>query len=134
MQFGWLLFRETNPHYLLRYLSLSPFAMTRADVQAGAYLLLLAGVSAPIFVHDWRRRGGRRILGRTSPRRSRARELLPVVETLWQGALCGTHAGHHPGAPQPHQPRLHLLPVLTPPIRCSWELTRSRHEMIEEDR
>ncbi len=51
---GWLMFRETDFHYLLKYAALSPFAADRAQVEAGAYLFLTVLTFAwPLFVHDW---------------------------------------------------------------------------------
>ena len=84
------LFRETNSRYLLRFLTLSPFAMTRADVQAGAYLLLLTVMySAPIFVHDWAAawKGDAYSVARLDA--VHVHGSAAVAETLWQGALCG---------------------------------------------
>ncbi|MBL8142335.1 MAG: MBOAT family protein [Acidobacteria bacterium] len=88
-QFGWLLFRETNSTYLWRMVKLSPMAMSRGDVQAGLYLLLLAVVySLPIFVHDW-------IVALQHDLSVARLDVPPVTgtgaltETLWQGALGG---------------------------------------------
>jgi D-alanyl-lipoteichoic acid acyltransferase DltB (MBOAT superfamily) len=51
---GWLLFRETDLHYLMRYLTLSPAAATALEWQAGAYFsALVALYSLPIVVHMW---------------------------------------------------------------------------------
>ena len=49
---GWLMFREADTSMLLRDLTLSPFATTELDRQAGMYLFLLAGLySLPLWVH-----------------------------------------------------------------------------------
>jgi D-alanyl-lipoteichoic acid acyltransferase DltB (MBOAT superfamily) len=51
---GWLMFRETNFDYLLRYATQSPFAADLAQIEAGAYLFLtVLTFSWPIFAHDW---------------------------------------------------------------------------------
>jgi alginate O-acetyltransferase complex protein AlgI len=51
---GWLLFRETDLHYLMRYLTLSPVDATTLEWQAGAYFSsLVALYSLPIVVHMW---------------------------------------------------------------------------------
>ena len=51
---GWLMFRETNFHYLLKYATQSPFAADRAQIEAGAYLCLtVLTFSWPLFLHDW---------------------------------------------------------------------------------
>ena len=47
---GWLMFRETDFHYLLKYATQSPFAADRAQVEAGAYLFLtVLTFSWPLF-------------------------------------------------------------------------------------
>lgn len=49
---GWLIFRETDIHFLLRDLTLSPFATSALDREAGRYLFLLAGLySVPLWIH-----------------------------------------------------------------------------------
>jgi D-alanyl-lipoteichoic acid acyltransferase DltB (MBOAT superfamily) len=51
---GWLLFRETNFHYLLKYATQNPFAADQAQIEAGAYLFLtVLTFSWPLLVHDW---------------------------------------------------------------------------------
>jgi D-alanyl-lipoteichoic acid acyltransferase DltB (MBOAT superfamily) len=51
---GWLMFRETDFHYLVKYATQSPFAADLAQVEAGAYLFLAVLTYAwPIFLHDW---------------------------------------------------------------------------------
>jgi hypothetical protein len=51
---GWLLFRETDLHYLMRYLTLSPSDATALEWQAGAYFSSLVALYAlPIGVHMW---------------------------------------------------------------------------------
>lgn len=50
---GWLLFRETNLHAIVRDLTLSPWRSTALDRQAGLYLSLLAlGYSVPLWVQS----------------------------------------------------------------------------------
>lgn len=57
---GWLLFRETDLHYLMRYLTLSPANATALEWQAGAYFSsLVALYSLPIAVHMWLDRDGK---------------------------------------------------------------------------
>lgn len=54
INFGWLLFRETDFHYLVSYLSSSPGAATALEWQAGAYFACLVLLySLPIVVHMW---------------------------------------------------------------------------------
>jgi len=49
---GWLLFRETDFHYLMRYLTLSPSAATPLEWQAGAYFASLVLLySVPLMIH-----------------------------------------------------------------------------------
>jgi alginate O-acetyltransferase complex protein AlgI len=49
---GWLMFRETDIHMLLRDLSLSPWSATPGDRAVGHYLLLLAFLySVPLWIH-----------------------------------------------------------------------------------
>jgi D-alanyl-lipoteichoic acid acyltransferase DltB (MBOAT superfamily) len=49
---GWLMFRETDIHMLLRDLSLSPWSATPGDRAVGHYLLLLAFLySEPLWIH-----------------------------------------------------------------------------------
>ena len=49
---GWLLFRETDIHMLLRDLTLSPFRTSALDRQAGTYLFLMAAAySLPLWLH-----------------------------------------------------------------------------------
>ena len=51
--FGWLLFRETELSAIVRDVTLSPFAASPLDRQAGLYLFLLAFVySLPLWVHS----------------------------------------------------------------------------------
>jgi hypothetical protein len=51
--FGWLLFRETDLHAIVRDLTLSPWRSTAFDRQAGLYLFLLAlGYSVPLWVQS----------------------------------------------------------------------------------
>ena len=57
---GWLLFRETELHAIVRDLTLSPFAAPAADRSTGVYLFLLTLVySLPLWVHsifvEWHR-------------------------------------------------------------------------------
>ncbi len=53
MMAGWLLFRETNPHYLMAFLHLSPRASTPLEKQFGVHLLALAATwSLPLAVND----------------------------------------------------------------------------------
>jgi len=48
---GWLMFRETDTSFLLKYLTLSPFGMTELERNAGLYLFLTAFVySLPIWI------------------------------------------------------------------------------------
>jgi D-alanyl-lipoteichoic acid acyltransferase DltB (MBOAT superfamily) len=49
---GWLMFRETDIHFLWRDLTLSPFSASALDRQAGAYLFLVAALySIPLWLH-----------------------------------------------------------------------------------
>jgi D-alanyl-lipoteichoic acid acyltransferase DltB (MBOAT superfamily) len=51
--FGWLLFRETDLHAIVRDLRLSPWRSTPFDRQAGLYLFLLAfGYSIPLWAQS----------------------------------------------------------------------------------
>ena len=51
---GWLMFRETDFHYLLKYATQNPLAADRAQLEAGAYLFLTVLTFAwPLFAHDW---------------------------------------------------------------------------------
>jgi D-alanyl-lipoteichoic acid acyltransferase DltB (MBOAT superfamily) len=51
---GWLLFRETNFHYLAKYVAQNPFAADQAQIEAGAYLFLTVLTFVwPMFLHDW---------------------------------------------------------------------------------
>jgi len=51
--FGWLLFRETELSAIVRDVTLSPFAASPLDRQAGLYLFLLAFVySLPLWIHS----------------------------------------------------------------------------------
>ena len=57
---GWLLFRETELHAIVRDLRLMPWHSTPADRQIGLYLLLLAfGYSIPLWAQslwvEWHR-------------------------------------------------------------------------------
>jgi D-alanyl-lipoteichoic acid acyltransferase DltB (MBOAT superfamily) len=61
MMAGWLLFRETNATYLLRHLTLSPFASSPEEREIGVYLFMTAAIWAiPLFIDDlmalWRER------------------------------------------------------------------------------
>ena len=50
---GWLVFRETDLHTLVRDLALSPFHRSPFGRQAGAYLFLLAALySLPLWIHS----------------------------------------------------------------------------------
>jgi alginate O-acetyltransferase complex protein AlgI len=50
---GWLIFRETDLHMLIRDLSLSPATATAADRQVGQYLFLLTALySVPLWVQS----------------------------------------------------------------------------------
>ncbi len=50
---GWLLFRETDLHAIVRDLTLSPWRSTAFDRQAGLYMFLLAlGYSVPLWVQS----------------------------------------------------------------------------------
>ena len=54
INFGWLLFRETDFHYLVRYLTLSPTAATALEWHAGAYFCCLVLLySIPLMIHMW---------------------------------------------------------------------------------
>ncbi len=49
---GWLMFRETDIHALLRDLTLSPWSSSAFDRQAGGYLFLIAAAySVPLWLH-----------------------------------------------------------------------------------
>ncbi len=51
---GWLLFRETDTGYLLKYLQAMPWSAPAGNFQAGAYLSLnVLAFAWPIFAHDW---------------------------------------------------------------------------------
>ncbi len=50
---GWLFFRETNPHYLMGSLHLSPRASTPVERALGIHLFVLGATWAiPLFVND----------------------------------------------------------------------------------
>jgi D-alanyl-lipoteichoic acid acyltransferase DltB (MBOAT superfamily) len=50
---GWLMFRETDIHMLIRDLSLSPWHTTSADREVGRYLFVLTMIYAwPLWAHD----------------------------------------------------------------------------------
>lgn len=58
INFGWLLFRETDFHYLMTYLTLAPADATALEWQAGAYFSCLVLLySLPLVVHMWLDRG-----------------------------------------------------------------------------
>jgi hypothetical protein len=49
---GWLMFRETDIHALIRDFTLSPWATTPGDRMVGRYLFLLAFMySVPLWIH-----------------------------------------------------------------------------------
>jgi hypothetical protein len=49
---GWLLFRETDLHYLLADLALRPWNAAPADWEAAAYFACLVGIySVPLILH-----------------------------------------------------------------------------------
>jgi D-alanyl-lipoteichoic acid acyltransferase DltB (MBOAT superfamily) len=51
--FGWLLFRETNPQYLARYLTINPFAVTYEQAQVALFLVLHTLTFAlPLLAYD----------------------------------------------------------------------------------
>jgi D-alanyl-lipoteichoic acid acyltransferase DltB (MBOAT superfamily) len=50
---GWLMFRETDIHMLIRDLSLSPWTTTSIDREVGRYLFALTAIyAAPLWAHD----------------------------------------------------------------------------------
>ena len=64
MMAGWLLFRETNPTFLFRFLTLSPFASTTQEREIALYLFVTAATWAvPLVIDDlialWRERSPR---------------------------------------------------------------------------
>ena len=64
MMAGWLLFRETNPTFLFRFLTLSPFASTPQEREIALYLFVTAATWAVPLVFDdlialWRERSPR---------------------------------------------------------------------------
>jgi hypothetical protein len=72
---GWLLFRETNPEFLRRWLVASPAESTGLERQVGVYLFVLAGTwGVPLFAGDiW-------ALGR-----ERGWSLVDRAESYWTG-------------------------------------------------
>jgi alginate O-acetyltransferase complex protein AlgI len=49
---GWLIFREANPAYLLYYITLSPFNVSRIDIQVATYLgILIMMYTTPLIIH-----------------------------------------------------------------------------------
>ena len=49
---GWLIFREANPAYLLSYITLSPFNVSRIDIQVASYLgILITMYTTPLIIH-----------------------------------------------------------------------------------
>jgi D-alanyl-lipoteichoic acid acyltransferase DltB (MBOAT superfamily) len=76
---GWLLFRETQLSAIVRDLTLSPFAASALDRQAGLYLFLLALLySLPLWIHS--------IAAETG---ARADHLVRWPRLALQGAACG---------------------------------------------
>ncbi|MDQ3068288.1 MAG: MBOAT family protein [Acidobacteriota bacterium] len=54
VMFGWLLFRETDASYLLRYLTLTPFGGSPEERRIASYLFVLTWIyAAPIAIHMW---------------------------------------------------------------------------------
>ncbi len=50
---GWLLFRETNPEYLAKFLTLDPRTVNWADFQTAFFLLILTTIYAlPMLIYD----------------------------------------------------------------------------------
>jgi alginate O-acetyltransferase complex protein AlgI len=65
---GWLMFRETDPAFLWRGLTLSPFAESRLEWQMGAYLFLMALVySLPLWIEGLWAEWIRPVLARRGP-------------------------------------------------------------------
>lgn len=84
---GWLLFRETDLHYLVRYLTLSPADATALQWQAGAYFSALVALYAlPIAVHMWLDRGGAKD---AQPHRAEAFYNSLAVRTVAAAGLFG---------------------------------------------
>ena len=85
---GWLLFRETNFHYLARYLTLSPWAATSLEWEAGVYLASLVGLYAtPLVIHIYVEE---RAAGARAGRSAQLRPLLlqtAVAAVLFAGIL-----------------------------------------------
>ncbi|MFC1474636.1 MBOAT family O-acyltransferase [bacterium] len=51
-QIAWVIFREQDFHYIIKYLSISPFGMSEFDVQAAVYVFLRVFIfSLPIWIH-----------------------------------------------------------------------------------
>ena len=103
--FGWLLFRETEFHAIVRDLRLVPWHSTPADRQVGLYLFLLAfGYSIPLWAQSiWV---------------ELHRGQHPLKDEAWSGAVVRARGlrrrvRRDPRAAQPHVARLHLLPVLS---------------------
>jgi D-alanyl-lipoteichoic acid acyltransferase DltB (MBOAT superfamily) len=88
VNFGWLLFRETDTAYLLRHLTRSPFDSTPFQRQTGLYLFLLAGIySVPLWIHSgwvaWRGEAPVRAHGGSFPsRRIRTLAFQAAVASL----------------------------------------------------
>jgi D-alanyl-lipoteichoic acid acyltransferase DltB (MBOAT superfamily) len=50
---GWLLFRETNLHYLVKWISLPPWGTSPADREAALYLFAITAIySVPLWLHS----------------------------------------------------------------------------------
>lgn len=89
---GWLLFRETDTAYLLKYLQAMPWSAPAGNFEAGTYLFLSVLTFAwPIFAHDWLSAlSGRRelVLKLRHPERAPAAEVrVALVQGLAAGAL-----------------------------------------------
>jgi hypothetical protein len=61
MMAGWVFFRETNPTFLFRFLTLSPFDSTSRERELAIYLFVMAVTwSLPLVIDDlmalWRER------------------------------------------------------------------------------
>ena len=111
---GWLLFRETNFHYLTKYLAQNPFAADQAQIEAGAYLFLtVLTFSWPLFLHDWLvawTGNDELVLPSRDQSRTPAHEIRAA---LTQGLVAGRAADGDSRAPQPRVAGLHLLRVLS---------------------
>ena len=86
---GWLLFRETDLHYLWKYLRLSPGDATPLEWQAGLYFAGLVFVySVPLIVHMWIDRN--REEGEVAARPAIGYDLLAVRAATATGLLGAT--------------------------------------------